>query len=323
MGLSREHAALSPRFLGVKAVIVKSFARIHFQNLTNFGILPLTFQDPTDYDRVETNDRLVIKGLRQALREGERIEVENKTRGDRFTVGDRSFSREELAAAIEEHPEKFSPDVITRPVFQSFLFPVAAQKGGPAEVAYLAQVNPVFGLFGLAPPCHSARPTASLLEARFEKIMADYGITFDDLTGDIEQPINRVLVRSFPTELDARFEGFRKDIEEHFNAFAADALAFDPSLDGFAKQTYGKVDFALKNLQQKVFAAHKKQSQAVRDRIYRLYNTLFTNRALQERSLNSAYFLARYGTRIVDFVHDRLDSNQTAHQVIHLSELDG
>src|SRR5512143_1050658 len=59
-GSSREHAALAPMFLGVKAVIVKSFARIHLANLINFGIIPLTFKDPSDYDKIEQGDSLVL-----------------------------------------------------------------------------------------------------------------------------------------------------------------------------------------------------------------------------------------------------------------------
>lgn len=59
-GSSREHAALAPKYLGVKAVIVKSFARIHLANLVNFGIVPLTFKDPADYDRIELSDKIEI-----------------------------------------------------------------------------------------------------------------------------------------------------------------------------------------------------------------------------------------------------------------------
>jgi aconitate hydratase len=59
-GSSREHAALAPKYLGIKAVIVKSFARIHLANLVNFGIVPLTFMDPADYDRIELNDKIEI-----------------------------------------------------------------------------------------------------------------------------------------------------------------------------------------------------------------------------------------------------------------------
>ena len=69
-GSSREHAALAPRYLGVRAKLVKSFARIHKANLVNFGILPLTFIDPDDYDRIEQGDTVTIPGLRTALLAG-------------------------------------------------------------------------------------------------------------------------------------------------------------------------------------------------------------------------------------------------------------
>ena len=83
-GSSREHAALAPRYLGVKAVIAKSFARIHWQNLANFGILALTFADPDDYDGVEEGDELALAGLHEALENGGEVTVENRTRGNAF-----------------------------------------------------------------------------------------------------------------------------------------------------------------------------------------------------------------------------------------------
>ncbi len=66
-GSSREHAALAPLYLGIKAVLAKSFARIHMQNLVNFGLLPLTFADEADYDDIQPGDRLIIEDLRVSL----------------------------------------------------------------------------------------------------------------------------------------------------------------------------------------------------------------------------------------------------------------
>ncbi len=69
-GSSREHAALAPRYLGVRLKIAKSFARIHKANLVNFGILPVVLENPADYDRLSPGDRIRVSGLRQALSEG-------------------------------------------------------------------------------------------------------------------------------------------------------------------------------------------------------------------------------------------------------------
>jgi len=75
-GSSREHAALAPRYLGVEVKLVKSFARIHKANLINFGILPLVFADPADYERVAQGAAVSLPGIRQALASGaEEVEV--------------------------------------------------------------------------------------------------------------------------------------------------------------------------------------------------------------------------------------------------------
>ena len=83
-GSSREHAALAPMYLGIKAVIVKSFARIHRANLVNFGILPLTFANPADYAAVDRDDELAISGVRTGLESASALLIENRTKGTKF-----------------------------------------------------------------------------------------------------------------------------------------------------------------------------------------------------------------------------------------------
>jgi aconitate hydratase len=84
-GSSREHAALAPMNLGVKAVIAKSFARIHHANLVNFGILPLTFVNEADYDKINRDDKLEIRNLRAQLA-GKTVTVHNLTTGETISV---------------------------------------------------------------------------------------------------------------------------------------------------------------------------------------------------------------------------------------------
>jgi aconitate hydratase len=92
-GSSREHAALAPRYLGLRVVIAKSFARIHWQNLVNFGILPLEFADPADYERIKQSDVLVLSNLRATLG-GNRLAVENRSGSLRFETKHRFSERQ-------------------------------------------------------------------------------------------------------------------------------------------------------------------------------------------------------------------------------------
>jgi len=85
-GSSREHAALAPAHLGVRAVIARSFARIHWQNLVNFGVLPLSFADPADLEKIALGDELVLAEVRSALLEGAPIRARNTTRNEDYTL---------------------------------------------------------------------------------------------------------------------------------------------------------------------------------------------------------------------------------------------
>jgi len=85
-GSSREHAALAPMYLGVKAVLVKSFARIHKANLINVGILPLTFQNPEDYNSIEQGDQLKLVNLLEQIQSGKTLELENLTKKEKISI---------------------------------------------------------------------------------------------------------------------------------------------------------------------------------------------------------------------------------------------
>ncbi|MFT6328836.1 MAG: aconitate hydratase [Bermanella sp.] len=85
-GSSREHAALGPQYLGLRAVLTKGFARIHAQNLINFGVLPLTFIDFADYEAIQAGDVLRLTDLRRMLAEGNELVVENVTQQHTFQV---------------------------------------------------------------------------------------------------------------------------------------------------------------------------------------------------------------------------------------------
>ena len=94
-GSSREHAAIAPRYLGLRVVIAKSYARIHWQNLANFGILGLEFDDPYDYDRIERDDVVAFADLRTALESGGgTVEVSNTTKEESYTLRHRLSPRQ-------------------------------------------------------------------------------------------------------------------------------------------------------------------------------------------------------------------------------------
>jgi aconitate hydratase len=99
-GSSREHAALAPRWLGTRVKLVKSFARIHRQNLANFGILPLKFTSDDAYDSIEQGDTLVLDDLRDTIREGAEVEVYNQDKDETYVL-EHDLSDRELQMVLE------------------------------------------------------------------------------------------------------------------------------------------------------------------------------------------------------------------------------
>jgi aconitate hydratase len=93
-GSSREHAALAPMYLGIKAILAKSYARIHRSNLINFGILPLTFKDPDEFQRIQQGDQLRIENIRDRLRVNGFLTIKNVTQGRFFEVSNELNHRE-------------------------------------------------------------------------------------------------------------------------------------------------------------------------------------------------------------------------------------
>jgi aconitate hydratase len=104
-GSSREHAAIVPRYLGLRLVIAKSYARIHRQNLVNFGVLPLRFADDSDYDRIKPGDRLAVDDLRNTLSHSTDITIRNASTGDSYqTRHDLSARQQKIVLAGGQIP---------------------------------------------------------------------------------------------------------------------------------------------------------------------------------------------------------------------------
>lgn len=93
-GSSREHAAIAPRYLGVRVVLVKSFARIHRANLSNFGIVPLLFENPEDWEKIQRGDILSFPHIREEIQKGEKVTARNVTQGYHFNTKHNMTERE-------------------------------------------------------------------------------------------------------------------------------------------------------------------------------------------------------------------------------------
>ena len=103
-GSSREHAALAPRYLGLRMVLAKSFARIHWENLINFGVLPLTFEDAADYDRIQASDTLRFENLHRQIQAGSAVRLTLHGREERILAARHDLSPRQIQVLLAGEP---------------------------------------------------------------------------------------------------------------------------------------------------------------------------------------------------------------------------
>jgi len=243
--------------------------------------------------------------------------------GKMFHAGERNLSRPELLELITSRPFDFSSDVMTRPIVQSYFFPAVMVIGGPAEMAYYAQLFPLFDFFGLVPPQVQPRPSLTLVEARFEKMMLHFNLSLPEIAAGWEKTTNRLMRNSLPVGIEKESHAFSNDFQRKWEQLKDNLASDNPDLSRTFDLTKRKIDFLLKELDGKVFAAHKKNNQADRDKLQALSEHLFPRQALAERSIVPVYFISRYGERLLDFVYENMKIDETGHHLLMLSEYDG
>ena len=242
---------------------------------------------------------------------------------DHFRAGESLFSEEELITAIEKRPLAFSPDVLTRLIIQSSMFPVAAFIGGPAEIAYFAQMRPLFELFDLPAPQLCARPSATIIEATHQKAIEQFDLTYKAYTVGIADTYSALMEESFPKHMGDELAVRREMIQAEYDRMASAVVEFDTTLKDVATKTGEKIDYQIAELGKKVFAAHKKQNKIIKEKLDRLHESVYPDRSPAERVVSIVHFLSRYGQPVIEFLYQHISLEQSGHQLMYLSESDG
>jgi uncharacterized protein YllA (UPF0747 family) len=178
---------------------------------------------------------------------------------------------------------------------QDFLFPTAAYVGGPAEVAYWAQVSAVYPLFDLPPTPVVPRAGATLLEPRIAKILDRFGLTWDALAGEVEHTVGTALRRMLPEDFEGLFARERSAWIESFGRLREAVVAFDPSLRSAVETATGRMVHEGEVLEKKLMQVWKRRHEEWVAQIRRASGQLFPHGGLQERTLSILGFEARYG----------------------------
>jgi bacillithiol synthase len=188
-------------------------------------------------------------------------------------------------------------------------------------VAYWAQVNALYPLFGSAPPAVVPRAGATLLEPKVEKVLDRFGLSWDRLSGDVEHAVQEVLRARLPGDFPGIFERERALWIASFGRLKEAVGAFDPSLQAAVDTATGKVLHEGASLERKLMQVWKRRQDETVQQIRRAAGHLFPNGALQERTVSVLGYVARYGPDLVSRLGGSV-GEPGAHVLVPLGRLD-
>jgi uncharacterized protein YllA (UPF0747 family) len=226
--------------------------------------------------------------------------------------------RETTAFAEEAaaHPERFSPNVVLRPIVQDRLFPTVCYVAGPSELAYQAQLGGVYRAFGVEPPLLWSRASATIADAATMRFLTRHDLSLETLAGEDDSALNRLLEAQLPPDLDAAIEETRREIADRTDRIKRAVTVVDPTLSGAVDTTRDRMHETLEKLQNKIVQAAKRKDETLRRQFTRARALAFPGGQPQERAANLLVFINRYGPALTDLLLEGLPEDTGSHYVL-------
>ncbi|HEY6338790.1 MAG TPA: bacillithiol biosynthesis cysteine-adding enzyme BshC [Candidatus Sulfotelmatobacter sp.] len=237
--------------------------------------------------------------------------IEHKDGAERVT-------EDALLAQIAAAPEKFSPNVLLRPVVQDYLLPTLAYAGGAAEAAYFSQAGAVYEAVLGRVTAVVPRFSATLIEPKMQRLLERYGIGLRDVLNGPEALRQELAARSLPGELQSAFDAAKQSLESNLAAIREKLERLDRTLVEAAQTAGSKMHYHLDRLYAQAARAESQKGEVVGRHAETLSQALFPDKGLQERGIGGMAFIARYGLGFLQQLYEGMQTDCHDHQVIEL-----
>ncbi|MFV8344168.1 bacillithiol biosynthesis cysteine-adding enzyme BshC [Flavobacterium sp. XS2P39] len=227
------------------------------------------------------------------------------------------FSEIEILTLLENHPEKFSPNVIMRPLYQEVILPNLCYIGGGGEIAYWLELKSFFDAANITFPILLVRNSVLLATEKQTKKADKLDLNWNDLFSKQEDLVNTKTkqLSEFPIDLT----NLKKQLQEQFQTLYEIANKTDDSFIGAVKAQEVKQTKGLENLEKRLLKAQKRKLSDILQRITDLQNELFPNQSLQERQANFSEFYLENGESLIPALIKQLKPLQSNFEIITLS----
>ena len=328
-----------------------AFARLFARLFADWGVVLLDPMDPEFHQiakpifraaierAAELDDALLARGkalesagyhqqvkvtpsstLLFAIRNGVRMPIHRKANGVEavFVIGDEKVPQAELLRQIDAEPESFSANVLLRPVMQDCLLPTLTYTGGAAEVAYFAQGAVVYeALLGRVTPV-LPRFSASVIEAKAEKLLERYHLVLPELFTGPERLRERLAIQALPQEIQSAFDHADEALANSLSAIGESLARLDSTLVESATRAGAKMQYQLNKLRSRAGRAELRRNEVLSRHSELLGNALYPNKGLQEREVAGIYFVSAHGQEFLREIYTIIHTDCLDHQVITL-----
>ena len=233
-----------------------------------------------------------------------------------YVDGERRYGVKDLCALLDESPERFSPNVLLRPIVQDFLLPTAVYIAGPAELAYLAQAEVLYRRLLGRVPVIAPRASFTILDARAERYLKRYELDVTDCFQRAEDLRIGIARKLIPTSLEEAFHDGENSINIALDAIDSDLAKFDPTLGASLLNIRKKMFYQFGKVRSSVARESLRRNERAEHETEHLSNLVFPNGTLQERNFSGLSFIARYGEHFLDRIYESIQVERHDHQAI-------
>jgi bacillithiol synthase len=199
---------------------------------------------------------------------------------------------------------------------QDTLFPTICYVAGPNELAYLGQLRQVYAHFGVPMPIMYPRTSATLLDSAALRFLTKYHLSLEALQPQDESALNQLLESQIPPVVEESFGGAAQAIEAAMTRLIEVMPDLDPTLEGAAKSTLGRMEHDLHTLHNKIIHAAKRRDETLRRQYFRTRALAFPGGHAQERTIGFVSFLNQYGPALVDRLESDLPLDLGHHWIV-------
>ena len=269
-------------------------------NQTPSGIVEKTSENLGKLYKVQAHPRAInLFYLEGNIRE--RIEV----RGEKYEVLNSkiTFTKEELLTGLQDHPERFSPNVILRGLYQETILPNIVFIGGGGELAYWLELKDLFEHYNTPFPVQVLRNSFLIIDKKMQEKINKVGFTAEDIFLPDQELVNKLVTRE--TDKKLQLNGTLSAAEQLYETIKQQAIAVDTTLEKHVDSLKTTTLHRLRELEKKMLRAEKRKFSDQQRQIQMIRSKLFPGNGLQERTDNMLYFYARWGKDFIQQLYEQ------------------